>query len=42
MRLNEAQQMCVRAVCVDFGNHKCSERAGCLDEANLPHVKQLC
>lgn len=42
MRLNEAQQMCVRAVCVDFGNHERSECAGCLDEANLPHVKQLC
>lgn len=42
MRLNEAQQMCVRTVCVDFGKHKCSECAGCLDEANSPHVKQLC
>lgn len=42
VRLNEAQQMCVHAVCVDFGKHKCSECAGCLDEANLPHAKQLC
>lgn len=41
VKLNEAQQMCVRTVCVDFGKHKC-ECAGCLDQANSPHVKQLC